>query len=224
MPGPARDQRAEDCAARPLKRWLLAAFVGLWIVSCLWPPYPHELVLQHIPTLLAVGLLVAINRYQSLTAASYAAVLAFLCLHLLGARYLYSNVPYVEWWQALTSRATTPRGAWHRNHYDRLVHFCYGLLLVGVGTEFLERACRLSRCWATFLALNIILSSSALYELLEGLIGHVLDPAAAEAYNGQQGDMWDAQKDMALALAGAFTAIAVEACWKRIHPSVTPAP
>jgi putative membrane protein len=189
--------------ASAFKPWLLGGFVALWIASCIDPPWPHELILQHIPTVIAIALLITLDRYQPLSLASFTAVLAFLSLHLLGARYLYSNVPYREWFDALVG-GTSSSIHWQRNHYDRLVHFCYGLMLVLVVREVLDKSLALPRGWGVPMAIGAILASSALYELLEWLVAVALSPDQAEAYNGQQGDMWDAQKDMALALAGAI--------------------
>ncbi len=148
-------------------RVMLGAFVVLWFVSCLCPPWPEELVLQHIPTVIAVVSLVTLDRYQPLSVASFAAVLAFLCLHLLGARYLYSNVPYEEWYHAILGHGARPVAEWSRNHYDRLVHFFYGLLFVGVAWEVVEKSIAPPRVWTVAIAIGAILASSALYELLE---------------------------------------------------------
>jgi putative membrane protein len=193
-------------AARTGKRWLLGLFIALWVVSCLYPPYPDELVLQHIPTVLAVILLVTIDAAQPLSLAGYIAVLAFLCLHLLGARYLYTNVPYLEWFGMLRGHGATALAEGQRNHYDRLVHFLYGLLLAGVAREFLQKATAMSCGWAWLMAICVIMATSAMYEILEWCVALLLAPEQAEAYNGQQGDMWDAQKDMTLALAGSLVA------------------
>ncbi|HVU89108.1 MAG TPA: DUF2238 domain-containing protein [Pirellulales bacterium] len=195
-------------AARTRKLWLLGLFVALWIISCLYPPYPDELVLQHIPTVLAVIFLVTVDFLQPLSLSSYTAVLAFLCLHLLGARYLYSNVPYHEWFDLLQGGDGQPTAEWQRTHYDRMVHFFYGLLLAGVACEFLRKAARMSRVWAWLMAISVIMATSALYEIMEWCVALLLAPDAAEAYNGQQGDMWDAQKDMTLALFGSLIACA----------------
>ncbi len=143
------------------KLWLLALFLSLWVVSCLYPPYPDELVLQHIPTVIAVILLVAVEVVQPLSTASYIAVLLFLCLHLLGARYLYSNVPYHEWFDRLQGGDGRSLAEWRRNHYDRLVHLFYGLLLTGVASEFLQKVTRVSRAWAWLLAICVIMATSA---------------------------------------------------------------
>lgn len=205
-PGDSDSPAVNDSQA--VKFSLLGLFVVLWVVSCLYPPYPNELVLQHIPTVIAVLLLVAVEFILPLSLGSYIAVLAFLCLHLLGARYLYSNVPYHEWFDVLRGRDARPLGAWHRNHYDRMVHFSYGLMLTGVACEFLRKATAMSGAWGWTMAISVILCTSALYEIIEWCIALLLAPDAAEAYNGQQGDMWDAQKDMTLALVGSVIACA----------------
>jgi putative membrane protein len=200
--------RPPDPAIRP-KAILLVAFVVAWAGSCIRPPYPSELVLQHIPTVVAIiGLVFADHRWR-FSLGSFAQVLAFLGLHLLGARYLYSNVPYDDWTGAIFGAEISTQFGWERNHYDRLVHLAYGLLLVGPCREGLVRGAGVRGVWSHALAVSLILATSAGYELLEGLVAVVLDPAEAEAYNGQQGDMWDAQKDMALALLGAVVSTAL---------------
>src|SRR3569832_164127 len=143
-PSPAR---SSDPAIRP-KAILLVAFVVAWAGSCIRPPYPSELVLQHIPTVVAVvGLVFADHRWR-FSLASFAQVLAFLGLHLLGARYLYSNVPYDDWTGAIFGAEISTRFGWERNHYDRLVHLAYGLLLVGPCREGLVRGAGVRCAWS----------------------------------------------------------------------------
>jgi putative membrane protein len=86
------------------------------------------------------------------------------------------------------------------------------LLFVGVIREFLERRLALSRAASHVIAIGMIVASGTIYELLEWFIALALSPDAAEAYNGQQGDMWDAQKDMALALGGALVGTLIAMC------------
>jgi putative membrane protein len=219
---PAAVGKPSDEKRRLAKRWLLGLFCVTWAISCLDPPYPQELVLQHIPTVLAIGALIAVEHRQPLSLTSYAAMVAFLCLHLLGARYLYSNVPYDDWGRAWFGLDPSASLGWRRNHYDRLVHFCYGLLLVGVIRDFLQVFLALSRIPSHVVAVETILASSAVYELVEWFVALTLAPAAAEAYNGQQGDMWDAQKDMALALAGALVGTLIAMCYE--HRESRPKP
>ena len=96
-----------------------------------------------------------------------------------------------------------------RNHYDRVVHFSYGLLLAVPVQEFERRYLRLSNIMSSLLALEFILATSAAYELIELLVAVVFTPRWAEQFLGQQGDIFDAQKDTALATAGAVVSICV---------------
>ena len=97
---------------------------------------------------------------------------------------------------------------WTRNHFDRLVHFAFGALLVAPVAGWLRPVMPALRP-RLFAAGTLLLAASAAYELFEWLLTLVMASESAEAYNGQQGDIWDAQKDMALALVGSM----VTALW-----------
>jgi len=189
-------------------RFPLLVFLLFWGISCLDPPYPRELVLQHIPTALAVATLVAARRRQMLSRSSERLVLTFLALHVLGARWLYSYVPYDDWIAAVFGQSLSSRFGLTRNHYDRLVHFAYGLLLVRPACEVFGRQLGVRGAWAGALAVQFILATSALYEIGEWCLAMAMAPDWAEHYNGQQGDLWDAQKDMLLAACGAVVGLA----------------
>jgi putative membrane protein len=121
--------------------------------------------------------------------------LVFLTLHTVAARWIYSFVPYDDWTDALLGIRLTDVFGWQRNHFDRLVHFAYGLCVtMMLGLKPLR-------------SLEVVLATSALYELFEWGVAVVLAPGMAEAYNGQQGDMWDPHKDIALACLGALVAV-----------------
>lgn len=125
----------------------LASGLLLWVFTCIGAEYPNELVLQHVPTaIVVVGLFVARGR-RWLSPASESLVLLFMTLHLLGARYLYSYVPYDDWSYWLSGKTISACFGFTRNHYDRLVHFAYGLLLVYPVSEVLSRLCRVSAGW-----------------------------------------------------------------------------
>lgn len=187
----------------------LLLFVMVWALSCIGAPYPKELVLQHLPTLFMLAGLVVARRRGCLSPVSVSLVLLFMMLHLLGARYLYSYVPYDDWSYWLLGQSVSVRFGFARNHYDRVVHFAFGLLLVYPAREFLNRQWPIVGRTSGWLAFQFILASSALYEIGEWAIAVTLAPDWAEHYNGQQGDAWDAQKDMALAAAGAVAALAL---------------
>jgi putative membrane protein len=171
--------------------------------------------MQHVPTVFALIALVIIEKKQPLDRLSYSLVIAFLLLHVLGARYLYSYVPYDDWSQMLFGVRISDRFGFERNHYDRLVHFCFGLLFVYPLWRFFEVALGLRGVWPSVLAFCVILAASALYEIAEWATAMSFAPDWAEAYNGQQGDVWDAQRDMALATLGAGCGIAVVGLFKR---------
>ncbi|HZG32623.1 MAG TPA: DUF2238 domain-containing protein, partial [Sphingopyxis sp.] len=98
---------------------------------------------------------------------------------------------------------------WGRNHYDRLVHFAFGALSVVPVAEIARRWGGLTARGAALAVLAWVLALSCLYEIFEWLLTIVAAGATADRYNGQQGDIWDAQKDMALAALGAIVVLAV---------------
>lgn len=209
---PRSADRATCCRAgqgrKRTKTALLLITVGLLGLSLLGAPYPREQVLQHTPTVVAVLCLTVEARRDRMSLTSFACVVLFFWLHILGARYIYSFVPYDDWLRALTGETLSGQFGWRRNHYDRLVHVAYGALFVAPFVEWGTVRGRMSRGWALQYALLAVLATGAIYEIFEWLLAVVMAPDWAEAYNGQQGDPWDAQQDMALALAGGlFTAM-----------------
>lgn len=102
---------------------------------------------------------------------------------------------------------------WSRNHYDRLIHLAFGLLLTLPVREALVRHHGISASLGLFMGFAFVALGSALYEIFEWLLTIVAAGDMAEAYNGQQGDNWDPQKDMALAQAGSAAAIVL--AWAR---------
>jgi putative membrane protein len=190
-----------------VSRGLLAACLVVWAVSCIKLPHPEYFVMQHVPTVIAVVALVWVERRIGITRLGFALVIAFLLLHVVGARYLYSYVPYDDWSERLLGLRINEHFGFERNHYDRLVHFAFGLLLVLPLWEFCEDRLRLRAFWAAAGAICIVLAASAAYEIAEWAVAMIFAPDWAEAYNGQQGDAWDAQRDMALAWAGSILGV-----------------
>lgn len=187
-------------------RGLLVAFVLLWAISCLRLPYPEYFAMQHVPTVVAVLALVWCERRIGITRTSFSLVIAMLTLHVVGARYLYSYVPYDDVTEALFGIRLNDAFGFERNHYDRLVHFAFGLLLTLPIVELCEQSLRMRPRVAVLAAVCVVLAASAVYEVMEWGVAMIFAPNWADAYNGQQGDSWDARKDMALAWAGAMVA------------------
>ena len=183
---------------------LLMVFVVIVVVSGFSPRSRVDWALENMLVLLLVGTLVAVSRRFRLSTMSVTLVFAFLCVHELGAHYTYSLVPYDRWSSAWLGFSFDQAAGAHRNHYDRLVHLSYGLLLAYPVREVLWRLTPLRGFWLFFVTLNIMLSTSAVYELVEWIGGAFLGKDTAKAFVGAQNDPWDSQKDMAIAVAGAF--------------------
>lgn len=184
--------------------------------SLVQPPFPRDMLLQHLPTvLLIIALPFALRRYP-LSNASVACIIGFLLLHVLGARWVYTFVPYDRVAEALFGTSVSGLFSWERNHYDRLVHIAYGALAIRPFSEFLARHWGLSKRRAAGIALAFVLAPSLLYEVFEWGLTLVVASERALRYNGQQGDVWDAQKDMACALAGALLALS-PLLWRGRH-------
>ena len=199
---------------------LFLLFLIFFFGSCLAPPYRQFLLMQHVPTVLAALLLAALSNRFVISRLSFSSIILFLCLHTLGARYLYSYTPYDVWSEQILGITISETFGFQRNHYDRLVHFFYGLLMAIPIQEFQRRYLRLSVAISSVLAIECIIATSASYELIEWLVAIVFTPEWADQFLGLQGDMFDAQKDMALATAGAVLSISVLAMMSRVRPAV----
>ncbi len=152
------------------QRVLFAFFLLFFAGSCVAPPYLQFLLMQHVPTVLAALLLAYLSNRFVISRLSYSSIIVFLCLHTLGARYLYSYVPYDVWSEELLGVNLSEAFGFQRNHYDRLVHFSYGLLLAVPVQEFERRYLRLSTAVASVLAIEFIIATIASYELIEWLV------------------------------------------------------
>ena len=185
---------------------VLVSTVAVFIVMVLASIEPLEwssYLLHQLGTLLFLALMIIAYRYGYIGSRSYMLAAVFLLIHIIGARYLYSYVPYDDWTQHLFGISLNELFGWQRNMYDRLVHLSYGLLLFSAMYESAKTIFKIqSPKQLIVIALMINMSSSLLYELLEWGIATTLSPEAAEDYNGQQGDIWDAHSDMVLALLG----------------------
>lgn len=192
---------------------LTAALIPLSFVAA---PYPEELVLQHVPTVLVLLLLLVLTPRLAISWWSFLCIMMFLWMHLLGARWIYSFVPYDDWTRLLTGSSLSEQFGWQRNHYDRLVHLASGILGVPIASEALQRMAAMRPLGGVVLGVSIVLAVGAAYEILEWQLAVWLSPEQAEAYNGQQGDVWDPQKDLALAGIGAIVSAACFFRWKPV--------
>jgi putative membrane protein len=194
---------------------LLAVLVVLGIALGIAPHYRSDWLLENALAAAAVLVLVLTWRSFPLSKLSYGLLFVFLVMHEVGAHYTYSEVPYDAWFARLTGRGLNELLGLERNHYDRLVHFSYGLLLAYPMRELFVRVADSRGFWGYALPLDVVMSTSMLYELIEWGAAELFGGDLGAAYLGTQGDPWDAQKDMLLAACGAALALAITAAIHR---------
>lgn len=176
------------------------------LFSLIDTPYPALAPLQNLPTIFIVIAIAASLRRWPMPISAVICACLFLTLHTIGGRYIYSYVPYEKWLAELGFPSIDAALGLGRNSWDRLVHFSFGLLWVHPISSWLHRHRGLTIGLATYIAVEFVLAGSALYEIFEWALTLSMAGADADAYNGQQGDAWDAQKDMTLAGLGALSA------------------
>ena len=204
-------QRSPPAAPGPrIPLALLGAYAAIWIALGIEPSYRQEWLLENLLVFVAIPLLAWSYHRLRLSNAAYALLFAFFVLHAVGAHYTYSQVPCDRWVEALTGHSPDATLGLQRNHYDRLVHFAYGLLVTPAAIELLDARAPQRGAWRWLVPFAFMLSQSAAYELIEWIAAEVFGGDLGQAYLGTQGDGWDSQKDMALAAFGA--AMSVIAC------------
>lgn len=203
-PVPAHDRRY------PLA--LLGAYVAIWLALAVAPAYRQDWLLENLLVFIAVPLLAWTYRRLHLSNGACTLLFVFFVLHAVGAHYTYSEVPYDRWTEALTGHSLDDLLGLQRNHYDRLVHFAYGLLVTPAAIEVLDATSPQRGAWRWLLPFCFMLSHSVAYELIEWAAAEAFGGDLGQAYLGTQGDVWDAQKDMALAALGAAIAVIAWRC------------
>lgn len=186
-------------------------FGVVWIALAIKPRYREDWALENVLVGVFVIAIGASHRRFLLSRLSYTLIFLFLCVHEIGAHYTYSEVPYDNWVRALTGRSLNEAMGWQRNHFDRFAHFLYGLLVAYPLREFFLRVANARGFWGYFLPFDVTISTSAIFELFEWGAAEIFGGELGTAYLGTQGDIWDAQRDMALASAGALIAMLVTA-------------
>jgi putative membrane protein len=178
-------------------------FSVAWTALAVAPRYREDWLLENLPTFVVVPCLVIGYRRVRFSDRAYLQGTAFLILHAIGSHYTYSEVPFGDWLRDTLHLA--------RNPYDRLVHFSFGLLAFRAVRELaFRRPGAVGRFAEIFLSFAGVALWSLAYELTEWAVAAIVDPAAGTAFLGTQGDVWDSQKDMALACGGALIAALVE--------------
>lgn len=183
--------------------FLLLLFIAVWTWAAISPLFPHDWLLENYLVFIFVPLILLSGRYFRLSNLSYTLLTAFMLMHVVGSHYTYAEVPFGYTLQHWFGAA--------RNLYDRLVHFSFGLLLAYPLREMFMRVAKVRGVWAYWFPFELVVAFSGAYEIIEWLVASRVDPAAGLAFLGAQGDVWDAQKDMALATVGAAISLVVVA-------------
>ena len=186
---------------------LLVVYAAIWTALAIAPWYRQDWLLENLVVAIALPLLVVGYRHLRFSNGSYVAIFLFLVLHAIGAHYTYAEVPYDRWAQHAMGMSIDALFGFERNHYDRAVHFLYGLLVTPAAVELLAWAASPRGPWRWLLPLTFMMSHSVAYELVEWAAAIMFGGDLGVAYLGTQGDVWDAQKDMLLASLGCVIAL-----------------
>jgi putative membrane protein len=186
-------------------------FAFEWALLAIDPIDRSDWAMENALVAVIVLVLTATHRVFPLSRLSYTLIFIFLVLHEIGAHYTYSLVPYDNGIRFLFGFSLNEVLGFQRNHFDRAVHFCYGLLLAYPIREVFIRIASVRGFWGYFLPLDITMSTSMMFELFEWGAAEFFGGNLGVAYLGTQGDIWDAQKDMALASLGALIAMLMTA-------------
>ena len=191
--------------------WLLTfalAFLFSWSNSLIGTTDIANWLLENTLTFIFVFLLIVSYKKHQFSDLSYLLICVYLCLHVYGSKYTYAENPFGYWLQEALHLS--------RNHYDRIVHFSFGFLLAYPMREMFLKWLKYPRWVAWLLPIELTLSISAFYELIEWAVADIFFKSHGDSYLGTQGDIWDAQKDIFLAFCGAIIATTIVSSIKRI--------
>jgi putative membrane protein len=165
-------------------------------------------MLENALTFLFLVVLFLFYKKYQFSDITYLLIGIYLCLHVYGSKYTYAENPFGYWLQEVFQS--------ERNHYDRIVHFSFGFLLAYPMRELFLKWFQYPKMVAWILPIEITLSISGLYELIEWAVAHVFFQEQGVAYLGTQGDIWDAQKDIFLAFSGALLSTSIVSILKKV--------
>jgi len=185
---------------------LSVVFVSVLVWSVINPKTVLTWFLEVVPALVGVVILVFTYRRFPLTSLLYVLITIHAIILMIGGHYTYANVPLFDWIRDAFELS--------RNHYDRVGHFAQGFVPAIIAREVLIRTSPLKQGkWLFFVVVCICLSISAMYELIEWQYAVIEGGESADEFLGSQGDVWDTQTDMAVALIGSIVALISLSKW-----------
>ncbi len=197
----------------PFKKnvWLIIftiVFLFVWVNSLIGTTDMANWLLENALTFIFLFFLIITYKKYQFSDLSYLLICIYLCLHVYGSKHTYAENPFGYWLKDAFNLS--------RNHYDRIVHFSFGFLLAYPMREMFLKWLQYPRWVAWLLPIEITLSISGFYELIEWAVADLFFKAQGDAYLGTQGDIWDAQKDIFLAFSGAIIATTIVSLVKKI--------
>jgi putative membrane protein len=175
------------------------SYLIVWSLLAVSPVDRQDWLLENLLAVSTIAVLIATYRRFAFSDVSYILITVFMILHAIGAHYTYAKVPFGFWMKDVFDLS--------RNHFDRIVHFAFGFLLAYPAYELFLRAAKVRWGWALFIAAVAVTSLSGTFEVAESWVAQIVSPELGDAYLGTQGDIWDAQKDMTVAIIGALITV-----------------
>ena len=209
------------CSSKYTTQTLLVVCVGVWI-ACAINPFDFEAwLLEQFATLCALAVLAwcAWRKIRFSTTDKISIAVLFV-VHTVGSHFTYSLTPYDSFLQSSIGLSLHDLTGWQRNQYDRFVHLMYSVCLALPSAAVLTQRLRTSAFTARFLAFHLIISTSALYELVEWRAALLFGQGLGALYLGTQGDTWDAQADIALAGIGQLCVYALHTTFTTRRPGL----
>ncbi len=180
---------------------LLSIFSVFWIMLAINPLYRDIWVAENLILVICISYVVSTYKSTPFSNTSYWLIFIFCILQTIGAHYTYAEVPIGFWAADLLEI--------ERNHYDRLVHFAFGFLLILPFKEVITRKIKFSNYRSmVFILVLVFFGIGSFYEILEWLYAILYEQQQStqtvDSFLGSQGDIWDAEKDMLLTGLGAW--------------------
>jgi putative membrane protein len=184
-------------------------FFGFWLSTLIGTTNFTNWIMENTLVVIFLSILIFSYRRFKFSDLTYVFIFIYLCLHIYGAKHTYALNPFGFWLQETFHLL--------RNPYDRIVHFSFGFMLAYPMRDFFMNKMKFPNwvCWV--LPVEITLSFSCIYELIEWSVADVFFPEQGADYLGSQGDIWDAQKDMFMAFIGSILILVLVSITKKVY-------
>jgi len=182
-------------------------YLLIWLMMAIDPKYPEDWLLENILVFIFFPLIIYMDRKYHYTLLSIIFLLVFASLHSLGSHYTYAEMEYFD--------TITEFFGFERNHFDRVVHFLFGLLLFRILFEMITRGINSLKI-ALFFTFTTLVTIASVYELFEWFAVILFHPELGSAFLGTQGDIWDAHQDILVAILGALVNMVFYKTYQRL--------